>query len=127
MLGWVTDRVMRRAPCQVLAVRNPPHDAMAASKERQYVHHLSRILFCADFSKNSERALNYALSGAAEYDAELTMLHVLEEVPSPAKTEAALAAATEQLEKLLPPDVRKTRKIKTVARIGKPDREIIQF
>jgi nucleotide-binding universal stress UspA family protein len=127
MLGSVTDRVMRRAPCPVLAVRNSPHDAMAASKERQYVHHLSRILFCTDFSKRSERALNYALSGAAEYDAELTLLHVLEEVPSLTKTEEAIAEATEQLDKLIPPDVRKTCKIKTVVRIGKPYREIIQF
>ena len=127
MLGSVTDRVMRRAPCPVLAVRNPQHDAIAASKERQYVHHLSRILFCADFSKNSERALNYALSGAAEYNAELTMLHVLEEGPSLAKTEEALAEAREQLDKLIPSDVRKTSKIKTVVRVGKPYREIIQF
>ena len=99
MLGSVTDRVMRRAPCPVLAVRNPPHDAIAASKERQYVHHLSRILFCADFSKNSERALNYALSGAAEYDAEVTMLHVLEEIPGLAKTEEALVEARETTRK----------------------------
>ena len=127
MLGSVTDRVMRSAPCPVLAVRDSPHDAMVASKEQQYIHHLSRILFCADFSKSSERALNYALSGAAEYDAELTLLHVLEEVPGPAKTEDALAEAREQLDKLIPPDVRKTRKVKTVVRIGKPYREIIQF
>lgn len=127
MLGSVTDRVMRMASCPVLAVRNPPHDSMAAGKESDYVHHLSRILFCADFSKNSERALNYALSGTAEYGAELTMLHVLEEVPSLAKTEEALAAATEQLNKLIPPEVRKTLKIKTAVRIGKPYREIIQF
>ena len=127
MLGSVTDRVMRSASCPVLAVRNSPHDAIPASREQQYVHHLSRILFCADFSKSSERALNYALSGAAEYDAELTLLHVLEEVPGLAKTEQALAEATEQLVKLIPPDVRKTRKVKTVVRIGKPYREIIQF
>jgi nucleotide-binding universal stress UspA family protein len=127
MLGSVTDRVMRRAPCPVLAVRNPPHDAMAADKEGHSVHHLSRILFCADFSKNSERAFNYAISATAEYDAELTVLHVLEEVPSLAKTEEAIAAATEQLDKLIPPQVRKSRKIKTAVRIGKPYREIIQL
>src|SRR5580704_12477580 len=60
MLGSVTDRVMRRAPCPVLAVCKPPHESLAADtaagKERGYVHHLSRILFCADFSENSERA-----------------------------------------------------------------------
>jgi nucleotide-binding universal stress UspA family protein len=126
MLGSVTDRVMRSAPCPVLAVRNPPHDSMAAGKESHYVHHLSRILFCADFSKNSDRALNYALSCTAEYDAELTILHVLEEVPSLATTET-LAAVTEQLDKLIPPEIRKALKIKTAVRIGKPYREIIQF
>jgi nucleotide-binding universal stress UspA family protein len=127
MLGSVTDRVMRMATCPVLAVHKPPHGSTAAGKEWHYVHHLSRILFCADFSRNSERALNYAISGTAEYDAELTLLHVLEEVPNLAKREEAIAAATEQLDKLIPPEVRKTRKIKTAVRIGKPYREIIQF
>jgi nucleotide-binding universal stress UspA family protein len=127
MLGSVTDRVMRSAPCPVLVVRKPPHDSMAAGKEWHYVHRLSRILFCADFSKNSERALKYAISATAEYDAELTLLHVLEEVPSLAKTEEAIAVATEQLDKLIPPEVRRTRKIKTAVRIGKPYWEIIQL
>ncbi len=100
VLGSVTDRVMRRAPCPVLAICKPPHEPMAADmaagEERGHVHHLSRILFCTDFSENSEKALNYAISATAEYGAELTLLHVLEEVPSPAKTEAAIATATEQ-------------------------------
>ena len=127
MLGSVTDRVMRRAPCPVLVVRKPPHDSMAAGTEWHNVHRLNRILFCADFSKNSERALKYAISAAAEYDAELTLLHVLEEVPRLAKTEEAIAVATEQLDKLIPPEVRRTRKIKTAVRIGKPHWEIIQL
>jgi nucleotide-binding universal stress UspA family protein len=127
MLGSVTDRVMRSAPCPVLAVRKPPHESIAAGKEWHYIHHLNRILFCADFSKNSERALKYAISATTEYDAELTLLHVLEEIPSLAETEEAIAAATEQLNKLIPPEVRKTRKIKTAVRIGKPYRKIIQL
>jgi len=127
MLGSVTDRVMRTAPCPVLAVSKPPHDSVAAGKERGHVHHLSRILFCADFSENSERALNYAISATAEYDAELTLLHVLEGVPSPAKTEEAIAAVTERLDKLIPPEGRKNVKIKTAVRIGKPYWQIIQL
>jgi nucleotide-binding universal stress UspA family protein len=127
MLGSVTDRVMRRAPCPVLAISKPPHDSVAAGKERDDVHHLSRILFCADFSENSERALNYAISATAEYDAELTLLHVLEGSPSPAKTEKAIAAATKRLDRLIPPAGRKTRKIKTAVRIGKPYSQIIQL
>ncbi len=135
VLGSVTNRVMRTATCPVLAICKPPHESMAgnmaadmaAGEERHHVHHLSRILFCTDFSENSERALNYAISATSEYDAELTLLHVLEEVPSSAKTKEAIAKATEQLDKLIPPGARKTLKIKTAVRIGKPYRQIIQL
>src|SRR5579864_7886358 len=130
MLGSVTDRVMRRAPCPVLSISKPPHDFLAADtgtgKERGQVHHLSRILFCADFSENSEQALKYAISATAEYDAELTLLHVLEGVPSPAKAEEAMAAAAERLERLIPLEGRKSLKIRTAVRIGKPYAQIIQ-
>jgi len=131
MLGSVTDRVMRRAPCPVLAISKPPHDSLAADtatgKERGRDHHLSRILFCADFSENSEQALKYAISATAEYDAELTLLHVLERVPSPAKAEEAMAAAGERLDKLIPPEGRTALKVKTAVRIGKPYWQIIQL
>jgi len=127
MLGSATDRVMRSAPCPVLAVREPTHDSIAAGQERHYLHHLDRILCCTDFSEDSDRALNYAISAAAEYDAELTLLHVLEDVPSPAKTEEAIGVATEQLDKLISPERCKTLKVKTAVRIGKPYREIIRF
>jgi universal stress protein A len=88
---------------------------------------LSRILFCTDFSENSERALNYAVSAADEYDAELTLLHVLEDVPSPAKTEQAIATATERLDKLISAEGRKTVRIKTAVRSGKPYQQIIEL
>src|SRR5258708_39484593 len=127
MLGSVTDRVMRRAPCPVLAVGKASHDSMAADEERHHPRHLSRILFCADFSENSELALKHAISATAEYDAELTLLHVLEGVPSRAKTEEALAAVAERLDKLMPPEGRNTPKIKTAVRIGKPYEQIVQF
>jgi nucleotide-binding universal stress UspA family protein len=127
MLGSVTDRVMRRVPCPVLAVSKPLDDSMFTAKERDHVQHLSRILFCADFSENSERALNYAVSVTTEFDAELTLLHVLEEVPSPANTEEAIAAATERLDKLIPREGRTNLKIDTAVRIGKPYQQIIQL
>jgi nucleotide-binding universal stress UspA family protein len=126
VLGSVTNRVMRRAPCPVLAASKPPHDAVTASNEQRF-RHLSRILFCADFSENSERALKYAISATAEYDAELTLLHVLEGVPSPAKAEEAMAVAAERLDKLIPPQGRKALKIKTALRTGKTYAEIIQL
>jgi nucleotide-binding universal stress UspA family protein len=127
MLGSVTDRVMRRAPCPVLAVGKPSHASMAADEERHHPRHLSRILFCTDFSENSERALKHAISLTSEYDAELTLLHVLEKVPRPARAAETIAAATEQLEKLIPAEERKTIKIATAVRIGKAYEQIIQF
>lgn len=127
VLGSVTDRVMRRTPCPVLAVCKPPLDALPAGEERGHAHHLSRILFCTDFSENSERASNYAISATTEYDAELTLLHVLEDVPSPAEAEEAIATAMQQLDKLVPREEPTTVKIKTAVRIGKPYQQIIQL
>jgi nucleotide-binding universal stress UspA family protein len=127
ILGSVTDRVMRKAPCPVIAVSKPPNGSSAESQDRGHTHHLSRILFCADFSEAARRTLDYAISVRAEYDAELTLLHVLEHVPSPARTEEAIAAAKEQLGSLIPSEERQTAKIKTAVRLGKPYRQIIQL
>jgi len=131
VLGSVTNRVMRRAPCPVLAVCKPSHESfaadMASGKERGHVHHLSRVLFCSNLSASSERALTYAISATEEYDADLTLLHVLEGVPRSAKMEEAVATAMEQLDKLIPPEGRKTLRIKTAVRIGKPYQQIIQL
>jgi nucleotide-binding universal stress UspA family protein len=127
MLGSVTERVLRRASRPVLAISRLSHDLITSGKRRDHVHHLSRILFCTDFSENSERALSYATSLTADYDAELTLLHVLEDVPSSANVEKAIATATEQLNKLVPPEGRKAGKIKTAVLIGKPYQQIIQF
>ena len=127
VLGSVTNRVMRRTPCPVVAVCKPPHESVTADKERGYVHHLSRILFCTDFSENSERALDYAISVTGEYDAELTLLHVMEDVPSAAKAEESLATATRQLDKLVRPERSKAIKTKTKVRIGKPYQQIVQL
>ena len=127
MVGSVTDRVMRKAACPVLAVREPPRDAAAADQERHFPHRLDRILACVDFSDDSKQALNYAFSATAEYDAQLTLLHVLEKVPSAAKTDEATAEITAQLDKLIPTERRNALKIKTAVRIGKPYQQIIQF
>jgi nucleotide-binding universal stress UspA family protein len=124
MLGSVAERVMRNAPCPVLVV-NKPLDDSAASSEVGQEHRLYRILYCTDFSENSERALNYAISATTEYDAELTLLHVLDE--KPAKTDQSLAATTQQLERLIPAEERKTLNAKFEVRVGKPYEQIVQF
>ena len=125
MLGSVAERVMRNAPCPVLVVNKPPDDLSTASNEAGQEHRLHHILFCTDFSENSERALNYAISATTEYDAELTLLHVLEE--KPAKTDQAIITATQELERLIPAEVRKRLNTRFAVRVGKPYEQIIQF
>ena len=125
MLGSVTDRVMRRSPCPVLAVSKLPDNTTAGSEER-HAHRLNRILFCADFSEHSARALNYAFEATAEYDAELTLLHVLEEAPSAAQSEQVISTMTERLEKLIPSES-KTLRIKTAVCTGEPYQQIIRL
>jgi nucleotide-binding universal stress UspA family protein len=127
MLGSVTDRVMRRASCPVLVVGKLFTESLPADERRPHLHHVSRILFCTDFSENSEWALNYAISVRAEYDAELTLLHVLHEPSTPAETEEAIVAAKQRLDRLIASQGRKSLKIETAVRIGKPYEQIIQF
>lgn len=125
MLGSVTDRVMRAASCPVLVVSSPSRDAAVAATER-HPHRLDRVLLCTDFSENSERALNYAVSVAEEYNAELTLLNVLEHAPAPAKRQPAIAAQ-KQLDKLISPEQHKSLKIKTAVRVGKAYEQIVKL
>lgn len=122
VLGSTADRVMRKASCPVLVISKPPREGVAADPNARHVHRLSRVLFCTDFSENSERALNYAISATAEYDAELTLLHVVEHV---SKAELLVACA-EQLDKLIPPEQRKTLKVRKTVKLGKPYEQIVQ-
>jgi nucleotide-binding universal stress UspA family protein len=127
VLGSVTERVMRSAGCPVLVVSKPQDDFLVAGDEPGEAHRLRRILFCTDFSPNAEQALSYAISAATEYDAELILLHVLHEIPSAAKTEQAVVAATERLEQLIPPESRETLHTKLAVRVGKPYEQIIRL
>lgn len=116
LLGSVTEKVLRRAPCPVLSV---PPQAQATSTLP-----FRRLLCAVDFSGSSLSALELASSLAKESDAALTILHVVEwpwqEPPPPVSRElppeqaAALAefrryletSATERLKALVPEAVR---------------------
>ena len=124
VLGSTTDRVLRRAPCPVLVVSNPSHNVMTTGPDGS--HRLSRILYCTDFSGNSERARDYAISVAEEYGAELTMLHLVEHAPDLARAEALIATRAEQLDRLVPENERRNLKVRTAVRCGKPYAEIVR-
>jgi len=123
VLGSTTDRVMRKAACPVLVVSNPSYKALATGPDGR--HRLSRILYCTDFSNNSEGARGYAISLAAEYGAELTLLHVAETAPDLA-AEAIIAERTQELDKLVSETERKNLNVRSAVRLGKPYEEIVR-
>jgi nucleotide-binding universal stress UspA family protein len=123
MVGSVTERVLRKASCPVLAVHKPSPDFL--SLREQDPIRLNRILFCTDFSENSRRALGHALSLTAEYNAELTLLHVLKDIPGASIIDEAIAM--EQLNNLIPPEKPKAGRIRSMVRKGSAYEQIIQF
>jgi nucleotide-binding universal stress UspA family protein len=126
VLGSVTDKVLRKAHCPVLAVRQPAHD-LATQAGVPDVIRLQRILCCTDFSDQSEQALEYAVSLATEYGAELSLVHVLEGVAGSTDIENEIAKVMESLEKRISPETRRDCKTKTLVRIGKPYQQIIEL
>jgi nucleotide-binding universal stress UspA family protein len=124
VLGSTTDRVMRKAACPVLVVCNASHQALTTGPDGR--HRLSRIVYCTDFSNNSELARGYAVSLAAEYGAELTLLHVAEKAPDLARAEGIIAKHIQELDKLVLNTVRKNLNVSSVVRLGKPYEEIVR-
>jgi nucleotide-binding universal stress UspA family protein len=124
-MGSVTEKVLRKARRPVLVVRKPAHDFVHPGDPIGPVL-LKKILYCTDFSEYSGRALTYALSLATEYNTELTLLHVLEDVPSIDDLQEGVADVTKRLEELAPSEATDWCKIRAAVRIGKPYQQILQ-
>lgn len=79
LLGSTAERVIRGAPCPVMAVRMEPTDSEETSIQSKPIT-LERILVPVDFSDCSLDAVGYAAVVAQHAKASLTLLHVLEPV-----------------------------------------------
>ncbi|MBI4604982.1 MAG: universal stress protein, partial [Planctomycetes bacterium] len=75
IVGSVTERLLRVLRCPVLAVHAPERELVAPGT---YELRLRRILVGCDFSSDSSRALEHAISLAQELQAEIHLVHVLE-------------------------------------------------
>lgn len=124
VIGSVTERVLRKSPPPVLAVRKPAHDFV--SPHEQDPVSLRRVLFCTDFSDTARKAFGYAVSLASEYKAELTLLHVIEDRGTNKRLQAG-AASLEELKKSIPPSAGESGNVKTLVRAGKPYEEIVRL
>ncbi len=132
VLGSVTEKVLRKAPCPVLTVP-PPLEGAAASAPVLF----QRILCPVDFSEASMMALNYALTLAEESDTELILLHVLdwlaegeplaraESFDMPALRRHLEEDARERLRRAIPEEARAWCRPHEVVRAGKPWRQIL--
>jgi nucleotide-binding universal stress UspA family protein len=126
MLGSTTERVLRRASCPVLVVRpTAPGSSDRATADEPVP--IRRILCCVDFSPHSRRALEYALSAAEAYDAEVTVFHALDDVSESANVGRETDAVMETLEKLLPPGASRSTKARLEVRLGRAYQEILKL
>ena len=132
LLGSVTEKIVRTAPCPVLTVPHAAPDAVPIAPGL-----FKRILCPIDFSTTSQAALQWAASLAQEADAELLLLHVLE---TPMATEfdafprSGLAAyrrdyeewSLEQLQRALSNAVRTNCTVNELMSTGIVHREIVR-
>lgn len=132
VLGSVTEKLLRVAPCPVLTVPAAAPDAVPIAPGL-----FKRILLPTDFSPAAARARAWAMSLAQEADAELFVLHVFEE---PAMTEdeafprSTLAAYREEYEEWcaarlheeIPAEVRRWCTVHELTTVGSAHREILR-
>ncbi len=123
MLGSVTERVVERAACAVVTVHG--RSAEFAQATRLPSTRGGKILLCTDLSDRSHRAFDYGWSLAAEYGAELTLVHVLETVPGPSSLYASVKHAMRCLESAPPPKGYQLPPPHVAVRIGNPYEEIV--
>ncbi len=121
-LGSVTERVIRKTACPVLAVHGRAAEFVEA--RRLPTTRGGKILLCTDLSDRSRRAFDHGWSLAAEYGAELTLVHVLETVPRTSSMRASVSEVRDCLESLTPPQEYQLRPPNVAVRVGKPYEEI---
>ena len=122
VLGSVAEEILRRAKCPVLTVG--PYYEMEPLGEVKF----SKIVYATNFGEASPAAAAYAVAFAEEYQAHLTLLHVIEhpkvgELVSPHELEAS---AIELLRGLVPQQAELWCEPKAIALRGSPAERILE-
>ena len=100
MMGSVAEEMLRRVHCPVLTIG--PKVVGPVIGEPGF----ERILFATNFGPESLAAASYAISLAQEFEAQLTLLHVMNEADFdlPVDPQVALEVRTERLHNIVPAD-----------------------
>ena len=101
LLGSTAERIIRTAPCPVLAVRMDRSEAERTGVSTSRLASLDRIMVPVDFSDCSLDALEYAVAVAQRAQASVMLLHVLEPVSYGLDFTVSIQAEREHERKIL--------------------------
>jgi nucleotide-binding universal stress UspA family protein len=132
ILGSVTQRLMRTLSCPLLAVQDPDQGLIDPGMTGI---RLKKILIGCDFSEDSVLALDYGLSLAQEFEAEVHLIHVMEPpiyhdllTPSEQTQDMALSdVLKEKLERMVPSEARHWCSLQAEILRGKPYEELVAY
>jgi nucleotide-binding universal stress UspA family protein len=122
-LGSVAEEIFRQAPCPVLTVG--PFTSGKPLGQGQ----IKEIVYATDFSPESAAAAAHAISLAQEFQAHLTLMHVIaNEAPGDLLLPSQLVKATEQhLRNLVPPEAALWCEPHFVVEQGSPAEKILEI
>lgn len=133
LLGSTAETVSRTAPCPVL-VTHPVEREWVGLTPREI--DLQRLLIAYDTSTDADLALNFGLSLAEECQAEVHLVHVVNDVAKPPESEIAWSSAEQEisyeiaanrLQRVIPTETFLWCKIVTAVRCGPPANEILAY
>ncbi len=132
VLGSTAETVSRIAPCPVLVTHPHEREWVGLSTGQIDLH---RVLVAHDFSTDSQLALDYGISLAQEYQAELHVLHVLSQTEPlgpelawvPGARETAYTQAAQKLQRAIPQEVFLWCKVTNAVRHGKPYQQVLDY
>jgi nucleotide-binding universal stress UspA family protein len=125
-LGSVAEEIFRQAPCPVFTVG--PFTPGGALRRPLRNGQLKEIVYATDFSPESAAAAAHAISLAQEFQAHLTLMHVIaNEAPGDLLLPSELVKATEQhLRNLVPPEAELWCEPRFVVEQGSPAEKILE-
>lgn len=132
LLGSTAETVCRNAPCPVLVTHPLEREWVSMSTGEI---DLNRILISHDFSRDSGTAINFGVSLAQEYQAEIHLMHVLasdgHEEPELAWSSSSGGSAytftARKLQEAVPREVSLWCKFVNVVRSGRVHQEILDY